>query len=59
MSEWISVDEQMPEEDTPVLTYHGDECDVAWHHNSFWFGTAEMITPTHWQPLPPPPEQEK
>jgi len=56
MSGWINVDERLPEEDTPVLTYHGDECDVAWHHNSFWFGTAEMITPTHWQPLPEPPK---
>ncbi len=64
MSEWISVSERLPDEDTPVLVVVVIGCEyeyeVAWQHNSFWFNGYDLHAEvTHWQTLPPPPEQTK
>lgn len=61
MSEWIRVDDQLPDEDIPVLCWvnDGDSCghEVASHHNSFFTDwTNELLPVTHWMPLPEPPQ---
>jgi hypothetical protein len=60
MSDWISVDERLPEEDEQVLCWCKVESDgwseVASHHNSFFTDSNfEFLEVTHWQPLPDPP----
>lgn len=67
MSEWIKCSERMPEFDIDVQVYCKDteEQFVAYHRNDglFHYATYEkggryiniVCEPTHWQPLPEPP----
>ena len=56
MSDWISVEERLPKQLTPVLLAMGDVvteaelCDGIWH--TWAYSEAEA---THWMPLPSPP----
>ena len=60
MSEWISVLDDLPDEDFPVLCWcadgDSDWYEVLSHHNSFFTDCFHELMPvTHWQHLPPPP----
>jgi hypothetical protein len=61
---WVNVENNIPEEVTPVLVY-GECCEVCYHikiaeiEDGVWFesGTGEDLKfrPTFWQHLPEPP----
>lgn len=62
--QWISVKERLPEFGVPVVIAWDDYMDIAqyWHgtlcphwRTQHW-GTIDLITVTHWMPLPEPPE---
>jgi len=58
---WISVEERLPSVSFNVLVYTGtgNDTDIYGHYSTLsktWFNHVHnQITPTHWQPLPPPP----
>ena len=67
MSEWISVKERLPEYDDDVLLWASswDHVYVGyWRHSEEWIGRHRAESegplpttdPTHWMPLPPPPD---
>ena len=60
MSEWINVEDRLPDEDSEVLCF----CDsgdtkyivLASHHNSFFSDfDGELLPATYWHPIPDPP----
>lgn len=59
-SGWISVDERVPEDGSPVIVYLKSggitiaRYDMAWGR----FRTSGSITVTHWMPLPERPKGE-
>lgn len=70
MSEWISVEERLPEKKQDVLMYfNSGNMAVGWWHDAdehitFWcaytddgFYTGCDCIPTHWMPLPDPPKE--
>ena len=70
MSEWISVEERLPEKKQDVLMYfNSGNMAVGWWHDedehiTFWcaytddgFYTDCDYMPTHWMPLPAPPKE--
>ena len=68
MSEWISIDERLPDNQETVLVWCYDEPMLAWNANSGrWLkiqacqsydrGHDSLLNHvTHWQALPAPPE---
>lgn len=65
MSEWISVEERMPEEWVEVLVFvPGIGREIAWlcKPKGFWrwvySGDIIELDVTHWMPLPSPPGEE-
>ena len=61
-SNWIPVDERLPEEDIRVLVWVGENnqyfpnIDTDRLHEAMWVRWNEHIT--HWMPLPEPPKGE-
>ena len=67
MSDWISVEDRLPESENPVLTFVSGEFVIAsyWvtsdkhHGQQGWadcFTSDDLDGGTHWQPLPLPPQ---
>lgn len=64
---WIPVDESLPEEGVDVLMAHSVDgwvgcgaCYWSRPGGAIWsYGETEMQYPTHWMPLPAPPEDAK
>ena len=66
-TEWISVEDKMPEDGTSVLIYgnllnedsKGTSC--GYYYGEKWtivFSTFKCLCITHWQPLPEPPKNK-
>ena len=62
MSEWIPVEERLPDENTSILVCRGPNRNrkIAFFRDRF-FRSATIIdrNVTHWMPLPNPPEDAR
>ena len=63
MTEWIRTADKLPEPDYAVLAFAKGEGVVIAYYNAFakgrwWCDDAGTIEPTHWMPLPEPPQTE-
>lgn len=60
MTEWISVEDRLPAENTEVITYEIDGfVSIGYRRmfvNNLWFNAMGIsFKPTHWMPLPAAP----
>ena len=63
MSEWISVDDRLPEDYCMAIVFQDGAMRMVFWDTSEWtlpdmpFGPSPMCyEPTHWMPLPEPPK---
>lgn len=58
MSEWIPVSERLPETPDIVLVYDGYivSCGGCYKGAWSWTDADDACEPTHWMPLPEPPQ---
>lgn len=66
MSKWIPVTERLPEERVNVLCFfpqkdYGSNAEIDYreYHSDGFAMEFKFGKPTHWMPLPEPPEAEK
>lgn len=64
MSEWISIEDRLPNNDNVVLVINKHRVTIArYFGNESWSGRQgkehRLSTITHWMPLPEPPKEEK
>lgn len=68
MSEWINVDERLPETNRSVLAYRSGKGvgnfyingQFEWMLDGWGVNTSRTFDDiTHWMPLPPPPEADE
>lgn len=63
MSDWIGVDDRLPDENITVLVCDGDDVEMGSHNHRFgwtiyeWDGPSSRGFVTNWMPLPAPPEK--
>lgn len=60
MSEWISVEERLPDEQVKVICYFSEKSKVetSWHVISLGFMFEGIFGKvSHWMPLPEPPKE--
>lgn len=58
---WISVKDRLPENDDNVIVARDEEVFVAFWDKQDWISCEWRMCvppPTHWQPLPEPPNKE-
>ena len=58
MTEWIQVSDRVPAHSDNVLAFDPDEGVVMASYLNTWSGDLYRIQPTHWMPLPEPPQTE-
>ena len=59
MTEWIRIAEELPNHSDNVLAFDPDEGVVMASYLNTWSGDLYRIEPTHWMPLPEPPQTEE
>ena len=55
---WISVEDRLPEKSGEYLTYNGREYSIQKYNENGWLNMYDAIFITHWQSLPPSPEED-
>lgn len=64
MSEWISVNEKLPQPGRRVLLHAGGFIGEGWCSGTRWLRNGRNVerdydaAVTHWMPLPEPPKEE-
>ena len=59
MSEWISVEERLPEQLVDILVHHAKgKIDISFMCADGFLMENRLGKVTHWMPLPEPPKEE-